>query len=92
MAILSTKIGLSIGCGYGFRGEAYDVEMQKTGTELFLKYNFRKLSKKRGQLLKIRLALFLEKSKNFELKFSAFSPLTIRFLKIILRSVSRVSG
>ena len=92
MAILSTKIGLSIGCGYGFRGEAYDVEMQKTGTELFLKYNFRKLSKKRGQLLKIRLALFLEKSKKLELKFSIFLSLTTRFLKIMFKSVSGVSG
>ena len=40
MAILSTKIGISIGYGYDFRGEANDVEVQKTGTELFLKYNF----------------------------------------------------
>ena len=40
MAILSTKIGLSIGYGYDFRGEANDVEVQKTGTEIFLKYNF----------------------------------------------------
>jgi len=40
VALLRTKIGFTIGYGYDFRGESNDVEIQKTGTELFLKYNF----------------------------------------------------
>lgn len=40
VALLRTRIGLTLGYGYDFRGESNDVEVQKTGTELFLKYNF----------------------------------------------------
>ena len=40
MAIIKTKFGLSLAYSYDFRGAANDVEVQRTGNEIFLKFNF----------------------------------------------------
>ena len=40
MAIINTKFGLSIAYAYDFRGAANDVEVQKSGSEIFLKFKF----------------------------------------------------
>ena len=40
MAIVKTKFGLSIAYAYDFRGASNDVEVQKSGNEIFLKFNF----------------------------------------------------
>ena len=40
MAIVKTKIGLSLAYAYDFRGAANDVEVQRNGNEIFLKFNF----------------------------------------------------
>ena len=40
MAIIKTKFGLSLAYSYDFRGPANDVEVQRTGNEIFLKFNF----------------------------------------------------
>jgi type IX secretion system PorP/SprF family membrane protein len=40
MAIVKTKFGLSIAYAYDFRGPSNDVEVQRSGNEFFLKFNF----------------------------------------------------
>jgi type IX secretion system PorP/SprF family membrane protein len=40
MAIIKTKFGLSLAYAYDFRGSSNDVEVQKSGSEIFLKFNF----------------------------------------------------
>mgnify|MGYP001182570334 CR=1 FL=1 len=40
MAIVKTKFGLSVAYAYDFRGASNDVEVQKSGNEIFLKFNF----------------------------------------------------
>ena len=40
MAIIKTKFGLSLAYAYDFRGASNDVEVQKSGDEIFLKFNF----------------------------------------------------
>tara|TARA_A100001011_G_scaffold375470_1_gene437034 strand:+ start:2718 stop:2849 length:132 start_codon:yes stop_codon:yes gene_type:complete len=40
MVIVKTKFGLSLAYAYDFRGAANDVEIQRTGNEIFLKFNF----------------------------------------------------
>lgn len=40
MAIVKTKFGLSLAYAYDFRGASNDVEVQKSGNEIFLKFNF----------------------------------------------------
>ena len=40
MAIVKTKFGLSLAYAYDFRGAANDVEVQRSGSEIFLKFNF----------------------------------------------------
>ena len=40
MAIIKTKFGLSLAYAYDFRGASNDVEVQKSGNEIFLKFNF----------------------------------------------------
>jgi len=40
MAIVKTKFGLSVAYAYDFRGASNDVEVQRTGNEIFLKFNF----------------------------------------------------
>mgnify|MGYP005750251067 FL=1 len=40
MAIVKTKFGLSIAYAYDFRGPSNDVEVQRSGNEIFLKFNF----------------------------------------------------
>ena len=45
MAIVKTKIGLSLAYAYDFRGAANDVEVQRNGNEIFLKFNFQTIVK-----------------------------------------------
>ena len=40
MAIVKTKFGLSLAYAYDFRGPANDVEVQRAGNEIFLKFKF----------------------------------------------------
>ena len=40
VAIVKTKFGLSLAYAYDFRGASNDVEVQKSGNEIFLKFNF----------------------------------------------------
>lgn len=40
MAIVKTKFGLSLAYAYDFRGASNDVEVQKSGNEIFLKFKF----------------------------------------------------
>ena len=40
MAIIKTKFGLSLAYAYDFRGSSNDVEIQRSGSEIFLKFNF----------------------------------------------------
>ena len=40
MAIVKTKFGLSLAYAYDFRGASNDVEVQRSGNEIFLKFNF----------------------------------------------------
>ena len=40
MAIIKTKFGLSLAYAYDFRGASNDVEIQKSGNEIFLKFKF----------------------------------------------------
>jgi type IX secretion system PorP/SprF family membrane protein len=40
MAIVKTKFGLSLAYAYDFRGSSNDVEVQRSGSEIFLKFNF----------------------------------------------------
>ena len=40
MAVVKTKFGLSLAYAYDFRGAAHDVEVQRSGSEIFLKFNF----------------------------------------------------
>lgn len=40
MAIVKTKFGLSVAYAYDFRGASNDVEVQRSGNEIFLKFNF----------------------------------------------------
>ena len=40
MAIVKTKFGLSLAYAYDFRGASNDVEVQRTGNEIFLKFKF----------------------------------------------------
>ena len=40
MAIIKTKFGLSLAYAYDFRGASNDVEVQRSGNEIFLKFNF----------------------------------------------------
>ena len=38
--LLKTKIGLTLGYGYDFRAKGNEVEVQKSGSEIFAKYSF----------------------------------------------------
>lgn len=40
MAIVKTKFGLSLAYAYDFRGASNDVEVQRSGSEIFLKFKF----------------------------------------------------
>ena len=40
MAIVKTKFGLSLAYAYDFRGASNDVEVQRSGSEIFLKFTF----------------------------------------------------
>ena len=40
MAIIKTKFGFSLAYAYDFRGASNDVEVQKSGSEIFLKFKF----------------------------------------------------
>lgn len=40
MAIIKTKFGFSLAYAYDFRGASNDVEIQKSGSEIFLKFKF----------------------------------------------------
>lgn len=40
MAIIKTKFGLSLAYAYDFRGTSNDVEVQRSGSEIFLKFTF----------------------------------------------------